>query len=85
MFLRLVAESGAGPDCVTRLSYSSLVKLTYGRRLERLHQYPACGGKAQKARPIFDTAFQPAGISVRLLDPPRLIRPRWMSVLGWSR
>jgi hypothetical protein len=24
---------------------SSLIKLTYGRRLGRLHQYPACGGK----------------------------------------
>ncbi|RWA59778.1 MAG: hypothetical protein EOQ28_32745 [Mesorhizobium sp.] len=42
---QLVAESRAGPDCVTRLGQSSLIKLTYGRRLRRLHQYPACGGR----------------------------------------
>lgn len=47
--------------------------------------FPLAAAGAQKARPVFDTAFQPAGISVRLLDPPRLIRPRGMSVSVWSR
>lgn len=49
---QLEAESRAGPDCVTRLGQSSLIKLTYGRRL-----IPLAAAMAQKARPVFDTAF----------------------------
>jgi hypothetical protein len=35
------------------------VKLTYGRRASRLHQYPACGGQGlRRARPICSAAVE---------------------------
>jgi hypothetical protein len=42
-----------------RGSFPSTINLTYGRRLRRLHQHPACGGQGSGRRePFSKTAFQ---------------------------
>jgi hypothetical protein len=43
---------------MTQIDGSTLIQLTYGRRSERLHHYPACGGHGLgKARPVFRAAL----------------------------
>ena len=38
-------------------SFPHQINLTFGRRLKRLHQPPACDGRAQRTRPFLITAF----------------------------
>jgi hypothetical protein len=43
---------------MTRFAVSNPIQLTCGRRSERLHHYPACGGHGlRKTRPVFRTAL----------------------------
>lgn len=52
-------------------------KLTFGRRAQRLHQYPACGGRGSGDGTILILGFssQPWNRFVHL-DPPGLINSR---------
>jgi hypothetical protein len=49
------------------------INLTSGRRAKRLHQYPACGGRAQEDETILNCGFSGHGFRRFVhLDPPRL-------------
>src|SRR5271169_3869898 len=53
------------PDRAT-WSFPHQIKLTFGRRLRRLHQYPACGGWGSKGRDHSSIRlFRPYGCAVR--------------------
>jgi hypothetical protein len=70
------------PDCTT-WSFPRQINLTFGRRVKRLHQYPACGGGAQEDETILKSGFLGHG-SRRFvhLDPPGLIRSWKISRFG---
>ena len=61
--------------CFGDLVISCQIKLTYGRRSRRLHQYPACGGRAQEDETILECGFS-SQVLKRFAhpDPPELIR-----------
>ena len=61
--------------CFGDLVISCQIKLTYGRRSRRLHQYPACSGRAQEDETILECGFS-SQVLKRFAhpDPPELIR-----------
>ena|SRR5271167_3469287 len=60
---------------MTRLVLPSTINLTSGRRSQRLHQYPACGGRAQEDETILELGVSGhAKVRFVHLDPPGLIR-----------
>ena len=59
---------------MTRLILPSTINLTSGRRSQRLHQYPACGGGAQEDETILELGVSShAKVRFVHLDPPGLI------------
>jgi len=58
-----------------RGSFPSTINLTYGRRLRRLHQHPACGGRGSGRRePFSKTAFQ----ATACVGSSTWIRQNWL-------
>jgi hypothetical protein len=63
--LWLLRYPGSEPDCAT-WAFPRQSKLTCGRRIKRLHQYPACGGWGSGGRDhTYRRQFKPMASSIR--------------------
>ena len=63
--LWLLRYPGSEPDCAT-WAFPRQIKLTCGRRIKRLHQYPACGGWGSGGRDhTYRRQFKPMASSIR--------------------
>jgi hypothetical protein len=78
-FLSLFRYPRSEPVSIT-WSFPYQIKLTFGRRTRRLHQYPACGGLGSGGRNHSSKRlFKPADLSVR---PPGSAETDQVSVDG---